>query len=134
MSNNNKEHLPKKVGEKVIGKVDNFLADEMAKNKYKNICLKDFKKILNEVDIKHYDPDLDMVGECLVALKESISLRNGFSKRDEVESDENSCPKNLFQYHDQRAKYLFNILKQHRWFNELIEIDHRFNYSKQESK
>lgn len=128
--NNNKEHCSKKSGEKAVGEIDNFLANEMAKNKFKNTCLKDFKKILNEVDIKHYDPDLDMVGECLIALKESISMLKGFSNGDEVESDKNSCPKNLFQYHDQRAKYFFNILKQHRWFNELIEIDYRFNYPK----
>lgn len=121
--NNNKEHDHHVAVEKC-----DALTDEMAKNKFKDICLEDFKKILNKVDIHHYDPDLDMVLECLTALKDSISLRNGFSNGNEVESDEDSCPKNLFQFHDQRAKYLFKILKQHSWFNELIKTDPRFNY------
>lgn len=106
----NKEHLPKPAGEE-----GDFLTNGLAKNKFRDYSLEEIIKI--EADPDHYyDPDLQMIRECLEALKISIGLCNTFIGGEIVKTNK------------AHAKYLTKILKQHRWFNELLnENKSRFN-------
>lgn len=114
----NKEHLPKPAGEE-----GDFLANEIAKNKFRDYSLEEIVKLEAEEMIKieadaNYcpNPDLRVIREWLGVLDMSLTLYNTFNGGEIVEANR------------ERAKYLIKILKQHRWFNELLnENKSRFN-------
>ena len=118
--NNNKEHDSKTVAKKK----NTTTTNEMPKNRFKDISLKEYIEIANKIEAHNYNnPELEMIRNCLIELKESILLCKACGDGE------------VFEYHDARARYHFNILRQYRWFNELIEKENsKFNYPKQQTK
>jgi hypothetical protein len=90
----------------------NMGASQVIINRYKNVSLLDFKKILDEIDTNLYDKDLDFILDLVIALRESRTICK------QLQSGFNSS---LHQFHHSRAEYMVGVLEQFTWFNELKE-------------
>jgi hypothetical protein len=103
------------------GYKDANLPYEITKNKYINVNLENFKKILNDLDASEYDKDLDLIMDFFLALGESIQICQVLQPSYQLE-------RKLFQFHYSRLEYLTKILEQFTWFNELKQVNQYFNY------
>jgi len=92
-------------------------------NKYKDVSLSDFAKILNNIDTTQRDDDLDIVMNLLISLDQSIQICKQFML------DGNQYLNNpIYNFHYPRIKHLTKTLEQFTWFNELKEKSQRFNF------
>jgi len=94
-------------------------------NKYKDVSLSDLAKILNNIDTKQKDKDLEFVMDLLIDLIESIQICKQFK----LGKNSNGFAKSMYQTHFTRIKYITEALDQFAWFSQLKTKDERLNYS-----
>ncbi|HPR13785.1 MAG TPA: hypothetical protein PLK72_00445 [Candidatus Woesebacteria bacterium] len=90
-------------------------------NKYKNMSLDTFFKILDAKSKKpqEIDDDLDVVLTFLRDLENSIKIAQQLT-----DAHGNPCFPALYEQHCSRAEYLSKLLEQFRWFTELKKNPH----------
>jgi len=93
-------------------------------NKYKAVNLEGFNKILNNVDVKNRDEDLEFVLDLTIALAESIRFATQLK-----EAFNSPLQSPIYQYHYSRAEILSKALEQFLWFCELRKKNSIFDFS-----
>lgn len=102
-----------------------FTDTEMAiANKFLNVSYQDFKKILNNIDPKEHDGDLEFIMDFIIGLSEAITYCN------QLEEDQKFSPvfREIYQHQYSKITYYTQILEKFAWFSEFKKINKRFDY------